>query len=404
MILDVGCGAGHYQEVSTFRGQVNLDILKPCKIIPNFVLADCHNLPFKEKSFHKVYFMDVIEHVESPLKCLQEIKRVTNGAVLLGTPNSLFFTKILRTILRGSYVPYPEHIVTFGIPELSNLLERAGFSDFEIEATTYQDTRRSMLFRLFRSLVPPALRGRQLLARIHVKPKEKCAPVLFVSFIITTCRHRIKTLESLKGYPFPFEIIVSRKAGLGYARNYGASQARGNVLVFLDDDLKLAPRMLFMHIASLIEGTFKVAYQHRMPATRCLIIFKRDFEKVKFCNEIQHSGEDREFFMQAVKTGLDYVFLSSQGLYEHIEHEIRFKRDRLISIKTMYEHAKVLATHGAYMRFYAPLLSWLIPYKHSPSVRKRDTARTYGASGFWYLMRDAFLIFTVLTLRRYRRK
>lgn len=100
-----------------------------------------------------------------------------------------------------------------------------------------------------------------------------------------------------------------------------------------------------------------------MPATRCLIIHKEDFEKVRFTDEIKLSGEDREFFMAAIKSGLKHLFLSPRGLYEHQEHEIRFRKSNLTSIKMMYEHAKVLATHGAYMRFYTGFLSWLIPYR-----------------------------------------
>lgn len=402
LILDIGCGSGYYQKQSKFRGQINADILKPRKKIPNFILCDAHHLPFKSRAFNKVFFLDVIEHVESPPKCLREIKRVTEGVIIIGTPNALFFPKIVRTVLKGSYVPYSTHIVTYGVPELTNLLKYVGFKHFEVKPVTYQDmTRNKLLKSILRSL-PAPLKNRQILATIYENARSRRpAQEVFVSFIITTCRKKIETITHLKTCPIPHEIIISRKKGLGHARNWGARVSDGNILVYVDDDLKILPK-LFDHILTLKKGSFKIAYQNKMPVTRCLIIHKEDFEKVRFTDEIKLSGEDREFFMAAIKSGLKHLFLSPRGLYEHQEHEIRFRKSNLTSIKMMYEHAKVLATHGAYMRFYTGFLSWLIPYRRKK--RGKGGARSYGRSAFWYALRDAFLIFAVFTLRRYRKK
>jgi ubiquinone/menaquinone biosynthesis C-methylase UbiE len=57
--------------------------VKPEKKIPNFVLCDAQSLPFRECVFEKVYFYDVLEHLEKPVQCLQEIKRVTKHPNLL---------------------------------------------------------------------------------------------------------------------------------------------------------------------------------------------------------------------------------------------------------------------------------------------------------------------------------
>ncbi|MCW4008654.1 MAG: class I SAM-dependent methyltransferase [Candidatus Bathyarchaeota archaeon] len=88
MMLDVGCG---HLSSHLSRANVNIDICKPFKVPENFVLADAHYLPFLDKIFEKVYFYDVIEHVENPTKCLREIYRVlkNGGKVEISTPNPL---------------------------------------------------------------------------------------------------------------------------------------------------------------------------------------------------------------------------------------------------------------------------------------------------------------------------
>jgi len=147
--LDVGCG---YMLRQTFRGQINLDINKPEKPVPDFVRGDCHHLPFRSGCFESVYFYHVVEHIESPFQALKEICRVLAypfcvwkthelviGKLHLATPNSLHLYKTLRTVVKGSYVPYDgreagamnAHIQTWGVPELRNLLRVSGFCGFE---------------------------------------------------------------------------------------------------------------------------------------------------------------------------------------------------------------------------------------------------------------------------------
>lgn len=133
-MLDVGAG---YMQRMTFRGEVNLDVNRPEKPIPNFVLGDCHHLPFKSNSIEQVYCYHLIEHIESPFQALNEIFRVLKnpGKLFLATPNAMDLYNTLRTILRGSYVPYVgreagklrSHIQTWGCEELRAILSVIGF-------------------------------------------------------------------------------------------------------------------------------------------------------------------------------------------------------------------------------------------------------------------------------------
>ena len=51
------------------------------------------------------------------------------------------------------------------------------------------------------------------------------------------------------GYPFPLSVITQANAGPSAARHRGALQARGPILLFVDDDMELPPRFLEIHLS-----------------------------------------------------------------------------------------------------------------------------------------------------------
>ena len=84
--MNVGCGGDIW-------GEVRVDIVKTVK--PT-VVADAHNLPFVDCSFDVTKASHVLEHLDNPLKALDEIMRVTRKVVLLIFPTkegetALFF-------------------------------------------------------------------------------------------------------------------------------------------------------------------------------------------------------------------------------------------------------------------------------------------------------------------------
>lgn len=60
-------------------------------------------------------------------------------------------------------------------------------------------------------------------------------------------------LQSLKT-PFPFRVIHQPNRGASAARNRGAEAARGEILLFLDDDMEAHPRLLAEHDRSHRQG------------------------------------------------------------------------------------------------------------------------------------------------------
>jgi ubiquinone/menaquinone biosynthesis C-methylase UbiE len=134
----------------------------------NFVLGDAQKLPFQSGVFEKALLIDVIENLNSLIAALKELKRLVKkeGTIILGTANALYFPKIVRTLLKGEYIAEKGHVVTFGIPELRNLLNRSGFKYLQIQVRTYREDQpnwlKSTVLRFFR----PELSGRQIIAKI----------------------------------------------------------------------------------------------------------------------------------------------------------------------------------------------------------------------------------------------
>ena len=129
MRLDVGCGANS-------KGDVNVDAFPldrtQCneawnfKKVRNFVLADAHCLPFREKVFGSVRCDHVLEHLHSPILALKEMQRVCKGNVVLRLP-SHFSLDTSKT-----------HIYTWNPHTLKNLMKLV-FKNVEVGYTSRMD-------------------------------------------------------------------------------------------------------------------------------------------------------------------------------------------------------------------------------------------------------------------------
>jgi ubiquinone/menaquinone biosynthesis C-methylase UbiE len=137
LVLYVGSGT---DEFDIARGDICIDLCKRPKNKPqNFICADAHSLPFKEKVFDKVCMYEVIEHVESPILCLREIHRVLKekGILELSTPNIFHWRIIIRQV-RGMPQVLSDrgHIACWSKAEMENILVKTGFSNIKFKYTT----------------------------------------------------------------------------------------------------------------------------------------------------------------------------------------------------------------------------------------------------------------------------
>jgi glycosyltransferase involved in cell wall biosynthesis len=165
-----------------------------------------------------------------------------------------------------------------------------------------------------------------------------------ISIIITTIKDNIITLGSLEHCPVPYEVIISDKRGLGFARNWGAKQAENDLLVFLDDDLWLKDG-IWKEILSTREGEFRMTFFEGFPITRVMAIHKEDFWSIGgFDERFLYTNEDRDFYARAVMKPLRFTKIPI-NLAVHRAHHRR-SRNIHIAIRATAESVRFIQKYA----------------------------------------------------------
>ncbi|MDO8638374.1 MAG: methyltransferase domain-containing protein [Candidatus Daviesbacteria bacterium] len=140
--LDVGCASGYmiseiamsYPNARYFGIDVfDKAISYAKKIYPhiNFRVATAEDLPFRSNSMDLILNYETIEHVENPLKCLQEIRRVLKekGTLILAMDSGSFLFRTVWFFWENSFgkVWQKAHLHPFHHFELEDLVKKAGF-------------------------------------------------------------------------------------------------------------------------------------------------------------------------------------------------------------------------------------------------------------------------------------
>lgn len=140
--LDVGCASGYmiyeiskrfpnakYFGVDVFDKAINYAKRQYPQI--DFKVASADKLPFKDDTFDLVLFYETIEHVEDPLLCLKEIKRVTseNGTLVLAMDSGSLLFRIVWFVWENTFgrVWQEAHLHPFTHEELEDLILKSGF-------------------------------------------------------------------------------------------------------------------------------------------------------------------------------------------------------------------------------------------------------------------------------------
>ena len=116
-ILNAGCGNLKIPKA------VNLDINKNVK--PDIV-ADFHQMPFKDNTFDTIFTFDTIEHTDKPKDFVQEMLRIAkpNGTILIVCDDF--------DIQSQNWDADPTHITYINQKILKKMLEPMGFCVFSL--------------------------------------------------------------------------------------------------------------------------------------------------------------------------------------------------------------------------------------------------------------------------------
>ena len=111
-ILEVGCGEGHV--AGWLSQRASADSLVAVDLSPGmlaqahvqhasveFACASASELPFSDRQFDLVLFLEVLEHLPSPKMALEEARRVCAGFLVASVPREPIWR--LLNVARGAY-------------------------------------------------------------------------------------------------------------------------------------------------------------------------------------------------------------------------------------------------------------------------------------------------------------
>jgi|LGVF01.2.fsa_nt_gb GT2 family glycosyltransferase len=160
-----------------------------------------------------------------------------------------------------------------------------------------------------------------------------------VSVIIPTLSKDPVTLKSL---PNSVDVIISDWKtddkgiyGLSVAKNIGVMKAKGDIIVFMDDDINFSKEFFYKLISSVDNG--KVAglksQWHDYLIGRVLAMTKTDFIKAGGFDPLMIFSEDVEFSYRLLRMGYKLVEFPAD-LVEHISHPGRDPRNFIQYLRT----------------------------------------------------------------------
>lgn len=140
LILDLGAGSGVLSATAAGKNVVvpfdlSIRCIKNClksSLFPGGVVGDGVELPFKDGAFDRVLCVELIEHMENPGRCVEEICRVLkkDGSLILTTPHYHILWPLAEYLwdVFGRGRDYrTQHVSKFNIASITKLLEDKGF-------------------------------------------------------------------------------------------------------------------------------------------------------------------------------------------------------------------------------------------------------------------------------------
>jgi len=150
---------------------------------------------------------------------------------------------------------------------------------------------------------------------------------------------------------------MSRKFGLGYARNWGVRQAHHEKICMFDDDLWVSLQQLWIMLKQLQPNQFAMTFLGGFPCTRVMMIHQQDFWKIGgFDEHILFSGEDRDFYVRAKEAGLSFIQVPS-SLISHIPHPRR-TRNIHTAIRAIHENVALMVKYQRYWKQFFKIDFW----------------------------------------------
>ncbi len=146
-LLDIGCSTGFFLRVAQEKGwhckgvELSKDTAKIAseKYSLDVFQGELAEQPFREEEFDVITLWDVIEHLEDPLKTLNDIQHILkkDGIIVFRTPNADGLFPVLSLSIAGltgqwPHATPPGHLFQFSRRSIKRLLEESNFEIIKI--------------------------------------------------------------------------------------------------------------------------------------------------------------------------------------------------------------------------------------------------------------------------------
>lgn len=93
------------------------------------IIADAQRIPIRTNIIKRIFTDQMMEHLPNPPMFLEDCNRVLklNGILIISVPNTSTLRRTLRWMLKNEVTVWRDHIYSWGLPELRNLVTRYGF-------------------------------------------------------------------------------------------------------------------------------------------------------------------------------------------------------------------------------------------------------------------------------------
>jgi ubiquinone/menaquinone biosynthesis C-methylase UbiE len=200
-LIDVGCGYGKYLRYFKLRKKiktcVGLDLKKKAVhstkrlfrekgIDVPLIIGDAQNLPFEDDTFDIAFSTDMVEHLPSSPRGVQEIVRVSKDKVVICVPNKLNPVDMshIAEVFGSHHPPEIENYLTRF--QLNRMLQNAGINKETIVMVEKSFLPLGWLFVNKKTLLPMSL----VRASIFVEGFLEKTPLKHMAGVLVSCSRK----------------------------------------------------------------------------------------------------------------------------------------------------------------------------------------------------------------------
>jgi len=161
------------------------------------------------------------------------------------------------------------------------------------------------------------------------------------SLLIASNKEKIITLDDPIIEKYALEIKIEDTFGISKARNKLGYNTKGEILVYLDDDIKLENN-LWNHITQIQPHEIYMAQGREHPITRVMVLNRKAFSDIGgFDENIRYNGEDLDFYWRALEKGYVVNIIPQRWIYHDDHPKANFAKYHFESAYTRVKHGRL---------------------------------------------------------------